>query len=167
MMDVDSGNRNQIISEIQRIAKKLNSETVSRTEFAKESNISLHQINKYFGGWMEAVSEAGLIPNTKHVRKTHDELFQKFYEVCVMLNKIPTTIEFERNTSNAVKPYRKNFGSWQDTLSNFKVWLQENYSDSKFINMLLLILRGLVTDVVTCQTHATRSLFQRHRAFLY
>ena len=137
MMDVDSGSRNQIIFEIQRIAKKLNSETVSKADFSKESNISLNQIYKYFSGWMEAVSEAGLIPNTKRgVRKSHDELFHTLYEVCVKLNKIPTTIEFERNTSNAVKPYRKNFGSWQGTLSNFKVWLQENYSDSKFINMI-------------------------------
>jgi len=53
-----------------------------------------------------------------------------------MLGKISTTMEFERNSGNAIKTYRKNFGSWKNSLSSFKLWLQENNPDSKFIDMI-------------------------------
>jgi len=128
--------KNQIIIEIQRVAKELGRETISRTEFEKLSGISQHQIYKIFNGWTEAVSEAGLTPHTKQVKKSHVELFQNIYTVCVMLDKIPTTMEFERNSGNAIKTYRKNFGSWKNSLSSFKLWLQENNPDSKFIDMI-------------------------------
>jgi len=61
--------KNQIIIEIQRVAKELGRETISRTEFEKLSGISQHQIYKIFNGWTEAVSEAGLTPHTKQVKK--------------------------------------------------------------------------------------------------
>ena len=124
-----------IINEIQRIAKE-HRETFSRSMFIKSSGISMRQINMQFGGWGKAVLEAGLNPNTSRVKKSHEELFQNLHKICVMLDKIPTTLEFERNSNNALRPYRKAFGTWKSTLSSFKVWLQENYPNAKFIDMI-------------------------------
>jgi len=128
--------KEQIIAEIQRIAKELDSESISRADFIRRSNISGHQILKYFGKWSEAMIEAGLTPQQQKVRKNHNELFKNLHDVCTKLNKLPTTIEFEHTSNHALKPYRKNFGSWQNTLVYFKGWLQENYSDSQFIEMI-------------------------------
>ena len=59
--------KEQIIAEIRRVANELDSETISRTDFERLSNISSHQIYKNFGGWMDAVAEAGLIPQRKRI----------------------------------------------------------------------------------------------------
>ena len=128
--------KEQIIAEIRRIANELDRETISSADFEKLSNISLHQIYKNFGKWTEAVTAAGLTPQQQRVRKTHDELFQNLHDVCIMLDKLPTTMEFERTSNHAIKPYQKNFGSWQNALVSFKGWLQENHPDSQFIDMI-------------------------------
>ena len=133
---MDSDIRDQIIFEIQRVAKELNCETLSRSEFVRLSNISTYHIDRNFGSWNNAVLEAGLSPHTKNEKKSPDELLQNLYNVCLALDQIPTTIGFTRNSNNDTRPYRKNFGSWQDALYNLKIWLQENHPDSKFINAL-------------------------------
>ena len=45
-------------------------------------------------------------------------------------------MEFESNSGNAIKPYRKNFGSWQNTLAQFKDWLQKNDPTSNIVEAI-------------------------------
>ena len=128
--------KQQIIFEIKRIADELNTKTVTRKDFKELSKISEKQVLKYFGSWSDAVIAAGLTAGTQRTKKSHDELFQNLYDFCTNINKIPTTIEFENSSGHATKTYRKNFGSWSNTLINFKVWLQTNHPDTKYIGMI-------------------------------
>jgi len=129
-------NKEQIILEIQRVSKDHNDEIVTREKFRELSDISLNQIDKHFGCWSDAVLAAGLSPGTKPMKKSNDELYQTLYEICEKIGKIPTIIEFERNSGHAIKPYRKNFGGWKDTLSAFRAWMQVKYPDSIYIDMI-------------------------------
>lgn len=128
--------KNQIISEIQRIANELGKTTFSRSEFSQLSKISLHQVYSNFNGWNDAIIKAGLIPDETRNKKTDEELWQNLYEVCHKLDKIPNTRDMDRNSKICNKTYRKRFSDWQNTLIYFKQWLKENHGESKFINMI-------------------------------
>lgn len=128
--------KNQITSEIQRIANELGKTTFSRSEFLQLSKISSHQIYSNFDGWNDAILKAGLIPDETRNKKNDEELWQNLYEVCCKLDKVPTTCDMNRNSKICIKSYRKRFGCWQDILLNFKQWLKENHSESKFIDMI-------------------------------
>jgi len=136
-MDDINNLKQQIINEIQRIAKKHNLTKVSRRIFKRESNISEKQIYKVFKGWNEAVSLAGLQPNTSKRKKSDDELFEELLKVCENINHIPNTLEFNRISSYDLTTYtKKRWGKWDNVLIHFKTWLEEKYPDSKFIDLL-------------------------------
>ena len=128
--------REHIISEIKRIAKQSDNKAVSKADFIKLTNIPDYQIYKHFKCWNKAVSAAGLTPNTKNKKLNNDKLFQNLYDYCVKIDKIPTATEFKYNSNHAIKKYRKNFGAWPNVLLFFQIWLQENHSSSKFIDMI-------------------------------
>ena len=99
----------------------------------KQNNIS----NLHLDDFAEIPRHFQKRPSAKRRQgKSQTVRFCWFFDVCIMLDKLPTTMEFERSSGHAIKPYRKNFGSWQNTLSSFKEWLQENHPDSQFIDMI-------------------------------
>jgi len=50
----------EIIKELQRVAKLLNASSLTGTAFEKESKVSRGTINRRFGGWKEALEAAGI-----------------------------------------------------------------------------------------------------------
>ena len=126
-----------IISEIQRIAKEQNSKSITRNSFKQNSNISQHQIYRLFGSWNEAVKASGLKPISKTVKLSERELFEELLNVCNKLNKIPSTLDIDRDSKyNSTTYTKRRYGNWPNTLLNFNEWLKNNYPDSKYIELI-------------------------------
>ena len=136
-MSKNEEKRNKIISEIKRISSENNLDIISESFFCRKSNISQNQISRNFDSWTEAVTLAGLKPDTSRVKKTYDELWEELLKVCNKLKKIPGRLEFERNSNFGSGLFsKKGFGNWDNVLVNYKEWLKIKYPSSKFINLL-------------------------------
>ncbi|OGI01116.1 MAG: hypothetical protein A2Y25_09980 [Candidatus Melainabacteria bacterium GWF2_37_15] len=122
--------KEQIIKEIQRVAKEQNLDTLPKRTFKKVSCISEKQVCKIFGSWNTAVEASGLNPDNSTKKKSNDEIFEKLLISCKKYKKIPTTFELDRTV------FQKRFSSWPSTLAEFKKWLLENYPTSEFINLI-------------------------------
>ena len=129
--------RNKIISEIKRIAKEQDLVKVPRSIFKRNTDISQWQIYKVFKSWNEAVTAAGLEPDTSKERKSDSDLFRELLRVCEEIKTIPTTMEFERISKFSISTYtKKRWGTWEGTLIEFRDWLEENNPKSEFIYQL-------------------------------
>lgn len=128
--------REKLINEIKHIAKENNLDTISQSFFKRKSNISENQISRNFDSWTEAVTLAGLKPDTSRVKKTDDELWEEFLRVCNKLNEIPGRSKFSRNTDFSSSIYIRRYRNWNNVLINFKKWLKIKHPSSKFINLL-------------------------------
>jgi hypothetical protein len=84
-----------IVSEIRRVARLLDKETVSTGEFRKHARFSQQCVRRVFGTWSAAVSAAGLTPLAKATRIPEQELEVEFMRVYGDLGKVPTIYEFD------------------------------------------------------------------------
>ena len=126
---------NEVISELKRIAKENNTDTISQRLFRENSNISISKIQRRFS-FSELVKRAGLKPDTSRKKKTDDELWEELLRVCIKLNEIPGRLKFERNSNFSDTIYIKRWRNWDKVLINFKEWLKINKPSSEFINLL-------------------------------
>lgn len=80
----------EIIIELQRVAKLLNSSSLTGAAFEKESKVSRGTINKRFGGWKQALEAAGLGHLYSGVTVTKSMKEQKNHNVTdeVLLNEL-------------------------------------------------------------------------------
>ena len=122
--------KKQIIFEIQRIAKEQNLNMLSKEIFKRYSNISQHHIYKIFGSWNKAVVASGLNPDNSAKKKTDEKLFSNLLTACEKFKKIPRSFNYCRKTC------RKKFGSWDNTLIEFKKWLLKNHPSSEYIDLI-------------------------------
>lgn len=126
--------RETIIKEIRRIAAELGSNVLSKSEFESRSGISERQIYKYFDSWNEAVKAAGLTP--VYVGRIDDaELFHEMKEAFVKFGGVCTRMKFGKLCKYSEKTYGR-FGTWDDALSAFRVWLEKSGEQFPFLNQL-------------------------------
>lgn len=108
--------RDQIIAEIRRVASKLSTQRLTRSDFARNSKISSSTISNLFGSWNRAVEAAGLKPTTDWVppHKTipDGELMAEMIRLTKELGKPPSDREMQALGKYSAKPYVKRWGSF-------------------------------------------------------
>src|SRR5262245_39920308 len=55
-------NKSEVIAELQRVAKFVDSQSISRSTFKKHADLSTSLFESTFGTWNEAIVAAGLLP---------------------------------------------------------------------------------------------------------
>jgi hypothetical protein len=108
-----------IISEIRRVARLLDKQSVSVAEFEKYANVSEMTILRAFGTWNAAAQAAGLVPFPKATKIPERELEAEFMRVYNELGKVPTHHEFGKAARFSPTTYMSRWGSWRKTVAHY------------------------------------------------
>lgn len=88
--------REQIISEIRRVAKELGTDSLGRTKFEGITGISQGIWHgKYWSRWSEAGAEAGLVPGTLQTAHGREHVLGCVYDLIRTLDRFPTMGEMK------------------------------------------------------------------------
>ena len=108
---------------------------LTRTEFVKESGVSLKQILKYFDKWNEAVIAAGLVPLGSSGRPgkqrglSEEELIERIKATAMTLGKNTLTVpEFKAQTGISGSPIYRLFKNWNEALEKAGLQRNPNYN---------------------------------------
>jgi len=148
--------KEEIIRELQRVAKKLNVSPLTKEAFAKESKVSKNTLRRRFGGWKEALEAAGLghlysgTPVTEKMygqkrNMSDQEIINEIKKVaeivgsdCISTTDLKKHLTFDRGV------LIRRFGSWQKATeaAGFKVRvspLGKRYTDEECFENLLKV----------------------------
>ena len=87
--------RDSLIEEIRRLSIALGKNTVSRTEFVRETGISEWHVLKHFDSWNDLVRAAGL-QSTDVSRIPDEELFDAMYAAGLAERGLTTRTRFKK-----------------------------------------------------------------------
>jgi Homing endonuclease associated repeat/HNH endonuclease len=109
----------ELIADMRRVAKMLNSTSLSSHTYQRRGNFSTTTVEKRFGSWNDAIIRAGL--NVSIERNISDQrLFENVLTLWQHLGRQPRRIELADSPSTISQgPYRRRFGSWISALEAF------------------------------------------------
>ncbi len=140
--------REQILSEIRRLAKANNGVPPGRRLFETETGIRESEwYGVYWPRWGDALTEAGFSPNAKNLKLDNQFIFAKLAVICRHYGKVPAAMEMrlykklDPDFPNE-KTVLAHFGGKQKLLSSFKEWASqfEDYQD------ILVMLQDVTLD---------------------
>jgi hypothetical protein len=76
------------------------------------TGISMHKIQRHFGGYNAALGACGLEPHDAARPRTMEELFEDWAEVVRKIGKAPTRTQYDRHGRNSPRPLMRIFHSW-------------------------------------------------------
>jgi hypothetical protein len=118
----------ELVTQLISVGKRLN-KTPSRSEFVRETGISLHQVSKHFDTWTDFVRAGNLEPNNK-TRIEDEDLFRAMHDAFIKAGCIPTTTKFDRLCRYSYAVYkRRGWGGWNSILLLFRQWASVNAPD--------------------------------------
>lgn len=87
--------KEEIIAEIQRVAKYLKAETVTAAQFQEYSTVPLNTVEFFLGSWRQALAEAHLIGTVKR-EPTSKDLLAELWRIHQETGEIPTYALIDR-----------------------------------------------------------------------
>lgn len=113
----------EILNELKKFAKSINTETLSNTQLREQFPFSLNSLTRRFGSWQKAVEVAGLVPAIHSIsgkRYSDDECFENLLRIWTHYGRPPLYKEMSIPPSQVGgKAYLLRFGSWNKTLKAF------------------------------------------------
>jgi Homing endonuclease associated repeat len=108
-----SMSKDEIITAIRECTEKLG-RCPTVPQLKKMKGVGLRTIRRYFGGYSEAVREAGFDPQGQGFRLSVDKLLEDWVRVSRHLGKIPTLPEYGKLGRYSVGPLITRFGGWSE-----------------------------------------------------
>jgi Homing endonuclease associated repeat len=130
--------REEVIAAIQDCTEKLG-RVPNRIELAKQTGLSRHDVNRYFGNYMLALKECGLEKTGGGMKVGMERLFQDWTRVARVHKKLPTVFEFERESRYSVRPFRRLFGKWSNVAEGMKRYALERGLTNDWQDVMELI----------------------------
>jgi len=120
--------KQEVIKELQRIAKTLNTDTLRVEDINTNSIlISASTIKNKFGTFPKGIQEAGLKVSNTGVRYTEQKCFDNLQEVWEKLFRQPCYREMNSNISKVGgKAYTKRWGTWLKALESFIEYIKSD-----------------------------------------
>jgi hypothetical protein len=119
--------KEQIIKEINRIATKLNVNSLSQQDFMKNSMIPMTTVNYYLGAWSQALSEAGLDGKPSGQDPNKDKLLLELIRIYKETGEAPTAALIKKKSKFSLQLYQQNWKSLDDA---FRIAIKK-YSKKK------------------------------------
>lgn len=134
--------RDQIISEIKRLAQTNGGQSPGMATFKRETGIREAQWRGvYWARWSDALAEAGLAPNEYQAKFEPAYVFAKFIEAARHYGRLPTYAELRMyRMSHADFPneatFHKHAGSKDQLLVKLRKWLEDKPEHNDIVEML-------------------------------
>lgn len=109
-----------LIKELRKVAKHLNSKTLTKEDFRKISTIHPDTIKRRFGSWAIALQAAGLKLSHRGRRYSENDYFENMLEVWMHHGRQPKYREMDEEPSKISSgAYEQKWGSWRKALIAF------------------------------------------------
>jgi hypothetical protein len=118
-MPTATHSKESIIEAIKECAKSLG-RTPSRSAFISHSRISEYYVLSHFSSWTDAVSAAGLQPDTSNQRLADEQLLEDWGAVVRIQRSIPTRHAYRKIGNHSLSMYDKRFGAWSSLPDRFR-----------------------------------------------
>lgn len=136
--DYSNITNHELILDLQKVAKKLNKNYVTHNEYDELGKFNSHIFGRRFGGWNEALNNAGLKIGKKY-NTSDEEAFKNIEEIWIKLGRQPLYAEIQKPLSQlSMGFYEYRFGSWYKALEKFVAYInkEENATVKKVNNKL-------------------------------
>lgn len=115
----------EIIEDLRNVAKKINSKTLSASDYSNYGKFSISTVTFHFKTWNNALEKADL-----QIRKISkiapEELFQNIEKVWILLGKQPRYTEMTKPISKySAGAYEQHFGTWRKALEAFVNYINQ------------------------------------------
>jgi len=124
----------EIIVELQRIAKIIEKESVTLEDFVTNSSIEMHpeSVRRRFGSWAGLMEKAGLKLSPKyHRRYSNEEYFENLLNVWTYHGRQPVYREIDEYPSAISSgAYEGRFGSWRKALEAFVIRMNKDETEN-------------------------------------
>jgi 5-methylcytosine-specific restriction endonuclease McrA len=122
-----------LIEDIKNVAKKLNKDTITISEYKDNGKCNTRTVERRFGSWLKALQICELKPNRLqrvNIKMTDTELFKNLEEVWISLGRQPRRREMKEPLSKcSERRYTIRFGSWQNALKRFVAYINDESND--------------------------------------
>ena len=105
--------KDEIIAAMRECAEKLG-RCPTVAELKKMKDIGLRTVRRYFGGYAEAVRQAGFDARGSGYKATLEELFTDWAGIVRRLRKIPGLMQYGEHSRHSVGPLISRFGGWTE-----------------------------------------------------
>ena len=166
-----------LISDLQDVAKKINKNTITTSEYTQYGQYSISIFLKRFGLWNVALKEAGLVPfdhplggGSKN-KVSQYECLEEIERIWISLGRQPTTTDIKNGLSKySLHTYERRFGSWRKALEFFILYISDEKEAEK-TNEYNANGEKLPSDINQCveineQTHRTKRNINLRLRFL-
>jgi hypothetical protein len=118
--------KEELIAKVQEVARRLDTTTISATQFFREAGIGSGAVVHHFDTWSGFCAAAGLASFPRNVKLTDDEVFAAMRDAFVKLGGVTTQRAFLK-----VFPYsRHRFATrgkrWTEILVALRQWCEKN-----------------------------------------
>lgn len=118
-----------VVNDLQRVAKLLGKETLTREEYETHSEFSRGALEKHYGSWNAVLKLAGMELNLNR-NFTDEEMFEEIERVWVLLGRQPTTTDIKKGLSTfSLQSYARRFGGWRGALQAFVNYINTDETD--------------------------------------
>jgi len=115
-----------LIDDVIRIAKLLNQDTITTSEYKKLGKYRVQTVLSRFITWNKFLIEAGLKP-TEYKIVTDDDLFKELARIWMKKGSQPTTTDLQKGKSiYSLNTYARHFGGFRNALEKFILYYSEN-----------------------------------------
>lgn len=131
----------QLIEDIRNVAKKIDKETVTISEYEKYGKFHPSTLQRRFGSWFKVLENAGLKDSRSRLNISDEDLFKNIEEIWSKLGRQPKYNEIKTPFSKySAGTYENRFGSYLKALEKFVDYInadsdeKEQESDESIIN---------------------------------
>lgn len=111
----------EIVDDMKRVAKKLNTNTITTAEYKEAGKFSVSLAQRRCGSWVAAMRRAGLGVSPLYFERVPDEdLFKNLEHLWELLGRQPRRMDFENRLSRySYSRYKCRFGTFRKALEAF------------------------------------------------
>ena len=127
--------RRAIVAAIRECAKKLGT-TPSFDRMRSMAGVSMHRIQRHFGGYNAALGACGLELHGNARPRSMEELFQDWAEIVRKLGRVPTRAQYGTHSRNSSRPLLHRFQMWSAIPAGMRQYAQERGLQSEWKDVL-------------------------------
>jgi Homing endonuclease associated repeat len=130
--------KQEIIASIRGCAEELG-RVPTVAELKEMKKISLRTVRRFFGRYADALREAGFDPHGAGYKLDLDLLFRDWAAVARRVGKVPSLLEYNKNSRYSVGPLLTRFGGWTEVPRGLLQFARERELEKEWGDVMALL----------------------------